>query len=196
MFDDLNYYFRFYSDNIAYYIENRRMRTLSESYRIVYGGDVTVLISKIIPKWRIAMVTREKGVKNDLEKAVLYLLLKERELGGNEFWKTYVDAYWVGYDVRKKVDISDPVVQNIILKMVLYMNLYSRYRKTEEFVWAYIFPLFRDSKDLETALLRLACGGAYNFKQDEIDELINNATCSEKEKTILRKAKKKVKKVK
>ena len=187
---------KLFSDNVPYFVGyGVGDGPLSESYRIVYGGDVTVLISRIIPKCRIALVRREKGVKNDLEKAVLYLLLKRKQIGGNEFWKTYVDDYWVGYDVRKKVDISDPVVQNKIYRMILNMNLFPGIMKTEDFVWDHIFALFRDSKDLETALLRLACG-TNKYDQDEIDELINNATCSEKEKTILRKAKKKVKKVK
>lgn len=146
-------------------------KRLNELYRVVYGGKYTVLLDKYTGE-RLAMVTREDGKKNNLYEAVLFLLARFRGVYGTE-----IDRY-----------IKSGCTTYIgLMQYLLEFGFASKY--TPEDVKK-LHKIIEDEENPEIGFLYLMLYDRFKYKKDQIDELVKEATCSEKISTKRRKCKK------
>lgn len=146
-------------------------KPLSELYRVVYGGDRTILIDNKTGD-RLEMVTREKKEYNNLYKAVLYLLLKYRGVYGSEIERFLFKTPWTYIG---------------LMEYLLEFGYRNKY--THEDVMK-LHELVEAEEDPEVGFLYILAYDRFRYTKKEIDELVKNATCSEKTSTKRRKCKK------
>lgn len=148
------------------------MKNHLDMLRVVYGGQYTILIDNYSGD-RICKVIREKGVKNDLTKAVLYLLLKTNNVYGKEIERYIHSGYHCGR-----------------MPLMEYLLQYGyRDHYTKEDVDKYM-DIITSEEDLENGFMYMLLYDRYLVERADVENLINNATCSETDKTRLRMLKK------
>lgn len=145
-------------------------RYLYENYRVVYGGRYTILLNKRT-KERVCMVTRERGVKNNLYKAVLYLVARSRGVYGTEI-QSYIDNGSTTYFG--------------LLEYLLEFGYHRHYTKEE---LSRYDKIVHNEQDLEVGFLYVLLIDRFGYTKEELDKLVEEAVCSETTKTQLRMAK-------
>lgn len=146
-------------------------KRLSELYRVVYGGNYTILLDNYTGD-RLEKVTREKTVKPNLYKAVLYLLLRFRGVYGSEIEKYLKNTPWTYMG---------------LMEYLLEFGFKNSYKHDEVLK---LHALIEAEQDPEVGFLYILAYDRFGYTKDEIDELVKNAICSEKVSTKRRKCKK------
>lgn len=147
-----------------------KKKRLAELYRVVYGGNYTILLDNYTGTGeRLEKVTREDGVRPNIYKAVLYLLLRYRGVYGTEI-ERYLE--------------KTPWTYTGLMEYLLEFGFRSNY--THEDVLK-LHELVEAEQDPEVGFLYILAYDRFGYTKDEIDELVKNATCSEKTSTKRRK---------
>ena len=142
-----------------------------DRYRVVYGGQYTILLDKTTGK-RVCSVKREKGDKNNLTKAVLYLVFKLKKVYGTE-----IENYFHTFDMTR---------YGVMMYLLQYGN-HKNYKPED--IDGYLKMIDREN-DPEVGFMYMIMADRFNVKKEQIDILIENAICSETDKTRLRLSKK------
>lgn len=155
-------------------LEAELMTMSPENVRIVYGGGHTILINKKTGK-RLCMVTRDKDDPEDLTRAVLYLLLKYKGLGGSKIheWSSSM-LVWVMLRMWYNFERD--------FLYWLLDNAYHSYSSNEADEIIHTIYYHKDSSNSLNSFLYFLCKDRYGIKREDIDALISEATCSEKQK--------------
>ena len=143
-------------------------KRLSELYRVVYGGKYTILLDNYTGE-RLDKVTREESVKPNLYKAVLYLLLRFRGVYGSEIERYFKNTPWTYIG---------------LMEYLLEFGFKNSYIHSEVLR---LHELIEAEQDPEVGFLYILAYDRFGYTKDEIDELVKNATCSEKTSTKRRK---------
>lgn len=143
-------------------------KRLSDLYRVVYGGNYTILLDNYTGD-RLDKVTREKTVKPNLYKAVLYLLLRFRGVYGTEIERYLKNTPWTYLG---------------LMEYLLEFGFKNNYTHTEVLK---LHELIEVEQDPEVGFLYVLAYDRFGYTKDEIDELVKNAICSEKASTKRRK---------
>lgn len=166
--------FKIYSTNygVYYCLSTRNYLSIHiDLLRVVYGGDYTILLDKNTGE-RICKVKREKAERNNLTKAILYLLLKSQDVYGTEIEK-YLENDCCNY-----------------IGLMRYLLEYGeRQSYTQKDVMEYHEMIEREV-DPEVGFMYVMLLDRFDVKPEQIDILIKEAVCTETDKTRLRLAKK------
>ena len=144
-------------------------------FRVVYGGNHTVLLNKRSGR-RVCQVVKDDDDINSLPRAVLYLVLKFKGLGGKQIqdWS----KVFIGYSTRK----WKTSFEHEFLRWLLEYGAKEHYTASEVndiLNTIYFHPNTPTSLD---AFLFFLCEDRFGIAADEIHELISSAVCSEKPK--------------
>jgi len=145
-----------------------KKKRLAELYRVVYGGKYTILLDNYTGE-RLDKVTREDNVRPNIYKAVLYLLLRYRGVYGTEIERYLGKTPWT---------------YTGLMEYLLEFGFRPNY--THEDVLK-LHELIEAEHDPEVGFLYILAYDRFGYTKDEIDELVKNATCSEKTSTKRRK---------
>ena len=141
--------------------------------RVVYGGGHTVLLDKISGK-RLCHVQRDEQDENSLPRAVLYLVLKFKGIGGSviQEWSSQFMQY-AQLKMKREFEIE-------FMKWLLEFGAKPHYTRTEaEDIMNRIY--YREGNgNCFDAFLYFLCEDRFSIKAEEISNLIFYATCSEK----------------
>lgn len=157
--------------NILHGLDILKRKNITDYYRVVYGGDYTILLNKGTGE-RVCSVKREKGEKNNLRKAVLYLVLKLKRVYGTE-----IEEYFHSFEMTR-------------YGLMLYLLQYGYHKNyTPEDVDEYM-NYIQWEDDPEIGFMYIILLDRFGITKFVIDDLIGNAVCSETDKTRLRLVKK------
>ena len=146
-------------------------------FRVVYGGKHTILLHKQSGK-RVCKVTKEPNESYSLRRAVLYLVLKFNGIGGKEIeeWSSRFINY---ANLRMRAEF-----ENAFLKWLLEFGFQESYDLDQiDDILKRIYYRGAGCSCFD-GFLYFLCWDMFGIAEEQIDELISSAVCSEKPKTM------------